>query len=123
MLTSMKVKRLFEESVQPMKESAKQNRPGFVGFVKFYDVLSFIGQCICNVRFTYAVLQVYLVCDELFADFLHTWDLEQSGNLCNCHHMILGTLSSLQSEMEYLGGQIYCLFLSPRKSISSLSHL
>ena len=37
MLTSMKVKRLFEASVQPMNESAKQNRPGFVMFVKFYD--------------------------------------------------------------------------------------
>ena len=89
MLTSMKVKRLFEVSVQPMKESAKQNLPGIVSFVKFYDVLlSLIDQCICNVRFTYAVLEVCLVCDKLFADFLHSWDLQQSGDLSN-HHLIL----------------------------------
>ena len=70
--------------VCPTNERVRQAKPTWI--CQLCQFLWF--QCISNVRFTYAVLEVYLVCDKLFADFLHSWDLQQSGDLSN-HHLIL----------------------------------
>ena len=63
MLTSIKVNRVFEASVHPMNESARQNRPAH----------NFVMRKLFSPTDT--VIEVYLVGDELFADFLHTWNL------------------------------------------------